>query len=258
MEISKNRVNPEASSEPGEHLASGRRYGGVDQQERQRQRRERLVEAALAVFGEQGYHPSTVRDVCKRAELTSRYFYESFDSMEALFEAVYMRVSRDLMHKTVAALKEAPMVPEKLAEAALRTFLEFIREDPRRARVTLIDAQNVGPGISRISQETDRDFVALLTGFVEMLYPGLDEKIGLSPVLLSTGLLGAVMRMATVWVENKCDKPLDDVLRNMMMFYVAGIRHAEELLLAHGGTLTVGRTEHPTLPQRSQPPADGA
>jgi AcrR family transcriptional regulator len=252
MEISKNRVNPVITSDAGDHLASGRRYGGVDQQERQRQRRERLVTAALAVFGEQGYHPSTVRDVCKRAELTSRYFYESFASMDALFEAVYMSVSRELMHKTVALLQTTPMVPEKLAEAAIRTFLEFIKEDPRRARVILIDSQNVGPGTSRISQEADRDFVALLTGFIEMLYPGLEDKVGLNAALMSTGLLGAVMRMATVWVENKCDTPLEDMLRNIMMFYVAGIHYAEELLVAHGGTLLIGRTERPTLPERSK------
>ncbi|RZK99325.1 MAG: TetR/AcrR family transcriptional regulator, partial [Rubrivivax sp.] len=84
MAVSRTRVNPEAPSTPG---TLGRRYGGVDPEERQRQRKARLIEAALAVFGANGYHPSTVRDVCKEAQLTSRYFYESFDGMEALFKA---------------------------------------------------------------------------------------------------------------------------------------------------------------------------
>jgi AcrR family transcriptional regulator len=254
MEISKNRVNPEATSEPGDHAASGRRYGGMGPEERQRQRREKLIVAALAVFGEQGFHASTVRDVCGRAELTSRYFYESFESMDALFEAVYVSVSRELMRKTMVALQGVPMVPEQLAEAAMRTFLEFIQEDPRRARVTLIDAQTVGPNANRASQQADRDFVALLTSFIDALYPGMGEATGLSPYFISTGMLGAMMRMATVWVESKCEMPLDDMLRNMMMFYVAGIQYAEALLQTHGGSPAINRTQPPTLPQRSRPP----
>jgi AcrR family transcriptional regulator len=258
MEISKNRVNPESTSELGDPAAAGRRYGGMSPEERQRQRREKLIEAALAVFGEQGFHASTVRDVCGRAELTSRYFYESFESMDVLFEAVYVSVSRELMRKTMLALQGVPMVPEQLAEAAMRTFLEFIQEDPRRARVTLIDAQTVGPNASRASQQADRDFVALLTSFIDALYPGLGDATGLSPHFISTGMLGAMMRMATVWVENKCDLPLDDVLRNMMMFYVAGIQHAEALLASHGGDPGIHRQLTPTLPERSRPTTPAA
>lgn len=58
MAVSRNRVNPDPPSTAG---TSGRRYGGVDSEERQRQRRARLIEAALAVFGDQGYHQSTDR-----------------------------------------------------------------------------------------------------------------------------------------------------------------------------------------------------
>lgn len=230
MEISKNGVNPHPSPDPGETSSTGRRYGGIDHQERQRQRREKLIAAALAVFGEQGYHPSTVRDVCRRAELTSRYFYESFTGMDALFEAVYVSVSRDLMQQTMKALQSAPMDPERLAESAVRTFLEFIREDPRRARVTLIDAQNVGAGTSRVSNDANRDFATLIAGFIDLLYPGLQQKTGLSPTLVGVGLTGAVIRIATSWVEDKCAMPLEDVLRNMMGFYVAAIQYADKLL----------------------------
>ncbi|NBO45848.1 MAG: hypothetical protein EBU85_02340 [Actinobacteria bacterium] len=57
MTVSKNRVNPEPPSNPG---SPGRRYGGVDSDERQRQRHSRLIEAGLAVFGEHGYHLASV------------------------------------------------------------------------------------------------------------------------------------------------------------------------------------------------------
>lgn len=229
MEISKNRVNPSNTPESGATPTRGRRYGGVDKDERQRQRRDRLVAAALAVFGEQGYHESTVRDVCRHAELTSRYFYESFESMEALFEAVYVSVSSELLAQTMAVLQRTPLQPDQLAEAALRTFLEFIREDPRRARVMLIDAFTVGPGIQRISAASSSDFASVISSFIEMLFPDL-HKVGLNPVLIGNGLVGSNVRLATMWVEEKCATPLEDMLRNMLAIFTASTEHARRLM----------------------------
>lgn len=230
MEISRNRVNPENPSDPG-GASTGRRYGGVTKEERERQRHERLIQAALVVFGERGYHASTVRDICKQAELTSRYFYESFESMEALFEGTYVSVSRELMGKTMIALQNAPLDPEKLAEVALLTFLEFVREDPARARVMLIDALTVGPGIRRITNESNRDFATLIGSFIEMLFPNVD-RLGLSPAMIGNGLVGANIRIATLWVEDKCAEPLEDILRNTLVFYTATISHARQQLAA--------------------------
>lgn len=225
MPVSKNRVNPESSSTPG---TTGRRYGGIDPQERQRQRKNKLIEAGLAVFGEQGYHHSTVRDVCKQAQLTSRYFYENFDSMEALFKAVYTMVSRELMQTTIMALASCQPDPEKLAEASLRNFLEFIRQDPHRARVALIDAFNVGEGMSTLTDKASQDFAHLIAGFMHQMFPKLDAQGKLDFKMLANGLVGANTRIATQWVADRCKTPLDDVLFNTLTIFKACIAFARQ------------------------------
>jgi AcrR family transcriptional regulator len=226
MTVSKNRVNPDSPSTSG---TIGRRYGGVDSEERQRQRKARLIEAGLAVFGEQGYHQSTVRDVCRSAKLTSRYFYESFDSMEALFRAVYVAVSKEMMQATVMSLAACQPEPEKLAEAALRTFLEFIRQDPHRARVTLIDALNVGEGMNMLADKASQDFAHLIAGFMQQMFPNLETKGGLSYQMLANGLVGANTRIATQWVAERCKTPLEDVLRNLLVLFQACTAYARTL-----------------------------
>lgn len=225
MAVSRQRVNPEPPSASG---ASGRRYGGVDSQERQRQRHARLIEAGLVVFGERGYHHATVRDVCGQAQLTSRYFYESFDGMESLFRAVYTAVNRDLMHETIAALGASPPEPEKLAEAALRTFLRFIRDNPHRARVALIDALNAGESMNVLTEQATKDFAHLIASFMVQMFPRLPE-LGLDALMLSNGLVGANMRIATQWVADGCQTPIDDVLRNLLSLFQACITHARSL-----------------------------
>lgn len=226
MPVSRNRVNPETPSSPG---TTGRRYGGIDPEERQRQRRAKLIEAGLAVFGEQGYHHSTVRDVCKQAQLTSRYFYENFDSMEALFKAVYTSVSRELMQSTIMSLASCQPDPEKLAEASLRTFLEFIRQDPHRARVSLIDALNVGEGMNMLADKASQDFAHLIAGFMHQMFPRLEAQGMLNFKMLANGLVGANTRIATQWVMDRCKAPLDDVLFNTLTLFKACIAHARAL-----------------------------
>jgi AcrR family transcriptional regulator len=222
MAVSRTRVNPEAPSNSG---TTGRRYEGVDPVERQRQSKARLIDAALAVFGEKGFHQSTVRDVCKEAKLTSRYFYESFDSMEALFRSVYGAISRQLMQATIVALAQCPPDPEKLSEAAIRAFLEFIQEDPRRARVGLIDALNVGEGMNSLANKASQDYAQLVGAFVLQFFPNLAE-LGLNPTIVADGLVGSSNRIATQWVAEKCKTPLDEVLHNSVAIFKACIELA--------------------------------
>lgn len=230
MPVSRNRVNPASvpHATPPTAQVGGRRYGGIDSAERQRQRRAKLVDAALAVFGEQGFHPSTVRDVCRQAQLTSRYFYESFDSMESLFKAVYVAVSRELMQQTIQCLARCPPEPVELAEAALRTFFEFIRDDPRRARVALIDALNAGKGMTELTNQASQDFAHLIAGFMAQMFPHLPAA-GLSHKTLADGLVGANTRIATQWVAERCQTPLEDALRNALAIFRAAIFYARSL-----------------------------
>ena len=225
MSVSRIRVSPETPAEPA---TTGRRYGGIDSEERQRQRKTKLIAAGLAVFGEQGYHQSTVRDVCKQAALTSRYFYESFDSMEALFRSVYVAVNRELMQTTIMTLAATAPEPEKLSEAALRTFLEFIRQDPHRARVALIDAMNVGESMNLLADKASQDFAHLIAGFMSHMFPKLEAEGRIDFKMLANGLVGANTRIATQWVSTGCQAPLEFVLHNTLTLFRAGIAYVRE------------------------------
>lgn len=50
-------------------------YGGRTHEERRRERRERLLEAALEVWGTEAAGPVTMTRVCTTAGLSERYFY---------------------------------------------------------------------------------------------------------------------------------------------------------------------------------------
>ena len=55
-----------------------RPYRGVSATDRRDQRRQRLIDAGLQLFGTRGIAAVGIVDVCAEAGLTKRYFYENF------------------------------------------------------------------------------------------------------------------------------------------------------------------------------------
>ena len=90
----------ETSSSPG------RLYSGKSSATRKSERRQIFIDAAISVYAEFGYHGATVRKICAQAELTSRYFYESFKDHEELFTACYEQVLQELLSKALAAAQQ--------------------------------------------------------------------------------------------------------------------------------------------------------
>ena len=69
-----------------------RQFKGLSLTERKEARREKLIEAGIAMYGTQGFFSVTVKDVCNEAKLTERYFYESFKKSEELFQTVFLKM----------------------------------------------------------------------------------------------------------------------------------------------------------------------
>ncbi|MEY4763856.1 MAG: hypothetical protein RI907_529, partial [Pseudomonadota bacterium] len=181
--------------------ANKRRYGGVLPEERQRVRRVRLIEGGLEVFGTKGFHGATVREVCVAAHLTERYFYESFKTLPQLFIAVYAELAEQLMDRTLTVMAQADPTPLGLLEPAMRVFLDYIRDDPRRGRVMLIDSLAVNAEVAELSGATARDYSAMLRQHMHRLVPAdLMDEVSLD--LLADGMIGLNVLLAQRWMQD--------------------------------------------------------
>ncbi|MFF3288708.1 TetR family transcriptional regulator [Streptomyces sp. NPDC003023] len=100
---------------------TGRRYGGRGAAERQQERRSRLVDAGLEVFGTVGYAAASVRQLCREAGLTERYFYESFQGREELLRAVYDRLIEEVETAAFSAAEAAGRAVGGVGEGPART-----------------------------------------------------------------------------------------------------------------------------------------
>ncbi len=195
-----------------------RRYGGVLPEERQRLRRAKLIEGALEVFGTKGFHAATVREVCVAAHLTERYFYESFKTLPELFLATYGELRQQLMALTLQALAQSEPTPFGMLEPAIRVFLVFIRDDPRRGRIMLVDSLGVDNQVAALSGATARDYSTLLKQHLATLVRPEDLP-DVSLDLLADGMIGLNVLLAARWMQDGFAEPIDKVVRTNLLPY---------------------------------------
>lgn len=104
--------------------------------------REALLDAAEALFAEQGVSRTTLQQIAERAGLTRGAVYWHFEDKAALFNAMMSRTTLP-MEEALQGMGEAPEPPldvlRRLAEDALRR----IAHDPRTRRVFEIATHKV-------------------------------------------------------------------------------------------------------------------
>ncbi|WGL51731.1 TetR/AcrR family transcriptional regulator [Nocardioides sp. BP30] len=120
-------------------------YRGMSAEQRAAERRQRLLEATLAVWADPATR-TTMTAVCAEAGLTERYFYESFRGLDEALLAVLDGVAAEIERVTLAAADAADAAGEEPAgrvHATVRAFVQLLVDDPRKGRVAIIEAAAV-------------------------------------------------------------------------------------------------------------------
>ncbi|MEY2838408.1 MAG: hypothetical protein RJB60_707 [Pseudomonadota bacterium] len=191
-----------------------RRYQGVTPEDRQRLRKEKLLEAAIEVFGTRGFKHGTMRDICAHARLSDRYFYESFRNTEEIFDVVYNNMARQLMQAMAMNMAAKPTSPEAIVKAGLSAFFQFIQEDPRRAQIMLVDAVHAGQYQAQGVQSGEArpsNYNRVVTLLANAMH--FDRFGGrISANLVASGLVGMAIHTAIAWVQDGFQISIDDIL----------------------------------------------
>jgi AcrR family transcriptional regulator len=196
-----------------------RRYGGASAEERQAQRRERLIESAFDVFGREGYLRATMRLICAQARLTERYFYESFATMEELFTAVHRQQSALVGQRIMAAVLQQN-TDDGVAQtrAGLTAFFEFIKADPRCAQILLIDAVTAGMATPQNLNAKVAQYAALLKGRLGQRYPLMQDQLEVEYIV--AGFVGMIIQTGSLWVQRGFDIPVERVVDHNLYAWI--------------------------------------
>jgi len=180
----------------------GRPWRGVDADERQARRRERLIAAAFEIMGTDGAAAVSMRGVCRAARLTERYFYESFARREDLLVAVLETVAGEAREVLVAALSKAPDDTAAMVRTAVAEFTAFVTGDPRRGRVLFVESL-AAPELSSRGGELVGEFTATIAQALRspaLAGDGADER---DVELNAQAVFGALAYLFQGWLAGR-------------------------------------------------------
>ena len=200
-----------------------RTYRGVDTEQRRAQRRERLLEAALDEFTSRGYHKTKIADLCTRAGVSTRNFYEKFASKEALLLELHAHINTEAMKRMLPVLDSlADAEPLTRITTLLDAFVAAVTADPRYPRLNYVEA----PGISKAMERQHHDWFTRYTDFIEAECDRAADA-GLAPKrdyhLTAIALVGAVTGILREWQAHQPPLPVEDVASEIRAVFLAAI-----------------------------------
>jgi AcrR family transcriptional regulator len=218
-------------------LPSGRH--GLAREEVVRSQRLRLLGAAVAVAGSEGYAAMTVSSVIACANVSRKTFYEQFADREHCFLAAFELLVARALAGVRAAYGIAATWPERL-RAVLAWALDALVRRPHEARVAFVEVLAAGP---RALARRDR----ALRELTPLFAPGFDAApAGLSvPASMPAAVAGGLHELIAARVRHGAAEQLPQLLSEALFCAFApfvGPVAAAELSAPRAPALARGRS----------------
>jgi len=180
-----------------------RTYAGQTADDRVAERRGRLVEAGVQVVGTLGVAGLGMRAICREADLSQKFFYESFADVDDLLHAVYAEALARL-EAAVAAAVAGVDLPGAVDAAA-----RLMEEDPRVCRILLVEPV----ADERLRRHVRETIPALVLGVLGDHVEGSPDDPAVR--MRFSAVFGALISLFVEWTEGSLGSDRDAFVRHV-------------------------------------------
>ena len=188
------------------------------------ERRTGILDAALAVFSESGYHSASIDDIAREAGVSKALIYEHFASKQELYADLIARNARELTQRIGAALVgvELESGSSRLA-IGLDAFFAFVEERRDAWRMLFRDVADpeTATVVNRMLEQVTAEVTVLISqdpGAREL--DSAEDRRALR--LLAEMLVGGTQSMANWWTSNP-EAPREQMVAIAMDFAWLGL-----------------------------------
>lgn len=203
--------------------AARRDYGGRTATQRRAERRQRLMTAALELFGTEGYPATSIERLCARANVSTRNFYEEFTGREALLIALHDRITQQAFDAVLAAVGEERDEPtaERL-DRAVQAYIGTTSGDPRWTRIAYVEVVGVSAAVER-HRLAWRAKLGRLIESEAALAVRRGEAVDRDYSLTATAFMGAVNELVYHWSIHGRQVPLETIRAELTRLALAAL-----------------------------------
>jgi AcrR family transcriptional regulator len=194
------------------------------------ERRAAILEAALAVFADRGYHASSIDDIAREGGVSKALIYEHFDSKQKLYEELLQQHAGELFERLAAAMDEAGDTGAARLATGLDAFYRFVEEHRVAWRMLFREANDpeMVAVLERIVAQVTDVVAALIAEDhgARSLHAG--ETAHERPIeMLAQLLVGSVQSLSNWWADHQ-DVPRERILEMTMDFAWLGLERLSE------------------------------
>jgi len=184
--------------------------------------RSALIAAARELFAQKGYHEAGTNDLVAAANVTRGALYHHFQDKEALFEAVFLDLARELHREATLAIQPFGVDRWRQLQEGLQAHLRLIAGSRAMQRVLLVDGPAVFGWSKWRALQSEFSLGSLVVAMEELI---ATEAIQPRPPLLAAHLVLAVLNEAALLIAHS-DKPEETLAEvgEIMRAMVTGLR----------------------------------
>jgi AcrR family transcriptional regulator len=190
--------------------------------------RRRIHGAMVEAVAANGYGRTSVKQVVTLAGVSRRAFYEQFANKQECFLATLDMIAERTIARIATTYRTSDGSLEERLRAALTTYAEVVRDNPKGSRVMLVDAPSAGPaGWERLT--------VTLTAFEQRFASSFSHAPDAAPLPepVARAIVGGLRRATFVrLVENRAEE-MPDLVEPMLSWTLTFRTHGPSPL---GGT----------------------
>jgi AcrR family transcriptional regulator len=190
------------------------------------ERRVAILEAALAVFSERGYHSSSIDDIAREGGVSKALIYEHFASKQGLYAELLEQHAGVLFSALAEAISEAGTTASARLATGFDAFYGFVEE--HRVAWRMLFREATDPEAVVVLDRVLAQVTRIVAGLIAE-DPGSrkgvddDETREQGIQVLAQLLVGAVQSLANWWADHQ-ELPRERIVEMTMDFAWLGLQ----------------------------------
>ncbi|MFJ7669509.1 TetR/AcrR family transcriptional regulator [Lysinibacillus sp. NPDC097195] len=202
-------------------MARGRKINSNGQKSKQL-----LLEKAVELFAEKGYHATKISDIVKSADVTQPTFYLYFKSKESLYNDLNTRFQQgfnEIMRNDHAEVEKGLEGFIEILEQKLYLLFLYIMENPKLTKIGFFESKQSTSVKCQLTQQ-----------FIELVYRHDCERVfqlqNIDIKIIADSLVGSFERLILTNLLEQKSKPCE-LARNLVhVFFLLKEPHMRENL----------------------------
>lgn len=181
-----------------------------------------IIDAAVVVIAENGYHASQVSKIAKQANVADGTIYLYFKNKEDILISVFKEKMGHFIEKIDQAISEQETVSDKLL-TLIKMHYKQLSESPHLAIVTQLELRQSKP---ELRKEINNVLKSYLNVIDEIVQQGIEEneiRKDINPQLIRHMIFGTLDETVTTWLMKSQRYSLLDQVEEIHTLLTKGI-----------------------------------